>query len=80
MGLLTQKLRRSIMAISIKSYEKKYAALEEIVRNLDQEDLSLNDMLTQYKKGLTLVKECSQVLDSVEGEIQQIIEEVRIAE
>ena len=68
------------MAISIKSYEKKYAALEEIVRNLDQEDLSLNDMLTQYKKGLTFVKECSQVLDSVEGEIQQIIEEVRIAE
>lgn len=68
------------MAISIKFYEKKYAALEEIVRNLDQEDLSLNDMLTQYKKGLTLVKECSQVLDSVEGEIQQIIEEVRIAE
>lgn len=68
------------MAISIKSYEKKYATLEEIVRNLDQEDLSLNDMLTQYKKGLTLVKECSQVLDSVEGEIQQIIEEVRIAE
>ncbi len=68
------------MAISIKSYEKKYAALEEIVRNLDQEDLSLNDMLTQYKKGLTLVKECSQVLDSVEVEIQQIIEEVRIAE
>ena len=68
------------MALSIKSYEKKYAALEEIVRNLDQEDLSLNDMLTQYKKGLTLVKECSQVLDSVEGEIQQIIEEVRIAE
>ena len=68
------------MAISIKSYEKKYAALEEIVRNLDQEDLSLNDMLTQYKKGLTLVKECSQVLDSVEGEIQQIIAEVRIAE
>lgn len=68
------------MAISIKSYEKKYAALEEIVRNLDQEDLSLNDMMTQYKKGLTLVKECSQVLDSVEGEIQQIIEEVRIAE
>lgn len=68
------------MAISIKSYEKKYVALEEIVQNLDQEDLSLNDMLTQYKKGLTLVKECSQVLDSVEGEIQQIIEEVRIAE
>ncbi|MCF0156250.1 MAG: exodeoxyribonuclease VII small subunit [Veillonella sp.] len=68
------------MAASIKTYEKKYAALEEIVRNLDENDLSLNDMLGQYKKGLTLVKECAQVLDSVEDEIQQIIEEVRISE
>lgn len=68
------------MAASIKSYEKKIATLEEIVRNLDENELTLNDMLTQYKKGLTLVKECSQILDSVEGEIQQIIEEVRISE
>lgn len=68
------------MAASLKSYEKKYAALEEVVRNLDDNELSISELLNQYKKGLTLVKECAQVLDSVEGEIQQIIEEVRISE
>lgn len=66
------------MANTLKNYEKKYAALEEIVRTLDAIELSVNDLLTQYKKGLTLVKECSDMLQSVEGEVRQIIEEVRI--
>ena len=68
------------MAASLKNYEKKYAALEEIVRHLDENELSISELLTQYKKGLTLVQECSQMLDTVENEIQQIIEEVRISE
>lgn len=66
------------MANTLKNYEKKYAALEEIVRTLDANELSVNDLLTQYKKGLTIVKECSDMLQSVEGEVRQIIEEVRI--
>lgn len=66
------------MANTLKNYEKKYAALEEIVRTLDANELSVNDLLTQYKKGLILVKECSDMLQSVEGEVRQIIEEVRI--
>ena len=66
------------MANTLKNYEKKYAALEEIVRTLDANELSVNDLLTQYKKGLTLVKECSDMLQSVEGEVRKIIEEVRI--
>lgn len=66
------------MANTLKNYEKKYAALEEIVRTLDANELSVNDLLTQYKRGLTLVKECSDMLQSVEGEVRQIIEEVRI--
>lgn len=68
------------MATSLKSYEKKYKALEDIVRQLDDGELSMSELLNQYKKGLTLVKECTDMLDSVEGEIQQIIEEVRIGE
>lgn len=68
------------MATSLKSYEKKYKALEDIVRQLDDGELSMSELLNQYKKGLTLVKECAYMLDSVEGEIQQIIEEVRIGE
>ena len=66
------------MAASLKSYEKKYAALEAIVKELDENELTVNELLTHYKKGLTLVKECSDMLASVEEEIQQIIEAVRI--
>ena len=60
--------------------KKKYKALEDIVRQLDDGELSMSELLNQYKKGLTLVKERADMLDSVEGEIQQIIEEVRIGE
>ena len=31
------------MANTLKNYEKKYAALEEIVRTLDANELSVND-------------------------------------
>ncbi|MDY3974378.1 exodeoxyribonuclease VII small subunit [uncultured Veillonella sp.] len=68
------------MANTLKNYEKKYAALEEIVKNLDENELSISDLLAQYKKGLTLVKECSLMLQSVETEVKQIIDEVRIGE
>lgn len=68
------------MANTLKNYEKKYAALEEIVKNLDENELSISDLLGQYKKGLTLVKECSLMLQSVEAEVKQIIDEVRIGE
>lgn len=66
------------MANTLKNYEKKYAALEEIVRTLDAIELSVNDLLTQYKKGLTLVKECSDMLQSVEGEVRQILSLIHI--
>ncbi len=68
------------MADKLKSYEKKYAALEEIVRELEADDLSISDLLARYKKGLTLVKECSDMLQTVETEMQQIMEEVEIGE
>ena len=67
------------MAASLKSYEKKYKALEDIVKQLDDGDMTISELLSQYKKGLTLVKECAEMLDSVEDEVQQIIEEVPVS-
>ena len=50
------------MAASLKSYEKKYKALEDIVKQLDDGDMTISELLNQYKKGLTLVKECAEML------------------
>ena len=66
------------MAKSIKSYEKKYTALEELVQKLDDDSLSMHELLDTYKKGLRLVKECSDLLNVVEEEVQQIIETVQV--
>ena len=53
------------MTNSIKNYEKKYTALEEIVKQLDDENASMHELLETYKKGLTLVKECADILQQV---------------
>lgn len=66
------------MTNSIKNYEKKYTALEEIVKQLDDENASMHELLETYKKGLTLVKECADILQQVEEEVQQIIETVQV--
>ena len=39
------------MAASLKSYEKKYKALEDIVKQLDAGDMTISELLSQYKKG-----------------------------
>ena len=41
------------MTNSIKNYEKKYTALEEIVKQLDDENASMHELLETYNKGLT---------------------------
>lgn len=66
------------MTNSIKNYEKKYTALEEIVKQLDDENASMHELLETYKKGLTLVKECADILQQVEDEVQQIIETIQV--
>ena len=66
------------MAKSIKNYEKKYTALEEVVKKLDDENLSMHELLKTCKEGLTLVKECSALLQLVEEEVEQIIETVQV--
>lgn len=66
------------MTNSIKNYEKKYTALEEIVKQLDDENASMHELLETYKKGLTLVKECADILQQVEDEVQQIIQTVQV--
>lgn len=68
------------MAKKLETYEEKYKELEAIVKKLDSEEMPLESMLEQYKKGLTLVKECAEILNNTEAEVKQLIEEVRISD
>ena len=51
------------------SFESQIAALEEIVGHLEKGDLSLDESLTQFKKGVKLTKECQNILNEAEQKV-----------
>ena len=51
------------------SMEEKMKQLEEVVKNLELEETTLEEAMEYYKTGITLVKECEQALDQVEKQI-----------
>ena len=50
-------------------FEKKFKYLEEIVESLEQEDLSLEKAITQFEKGMRIIKECQQALGEAEQKV-----------
>ena len=54
-------------------FEKSLAELEEIVSDMEQGDLSLEDSLSAFEKGVKLTKECQKSLKSVEQKVNKLI-------
>jgi exodeoxyribonuclease VII small subunit len=53
-------------------FEKSMSELEKIAEQLEKGDLSLEDSLKQFEKGITLAKKCEQVLSQAEQKIQTL--------
>ncbi|ASQ46901.1 exodeoxyribonuclease VII small subunit [Legionella clemsonensis] len=51
-------------------FEKSMAELEEIVMQLEKGELSLEDSLKQFEKGITLARKCQEVLNQAEQKIE----------
>jgi len=58
---------------SIKNFEKSLDQLEDIVRNMEQGDLSLEQSLDSFERGITLAKECQSALNQAELRIKQLV-------
>lgn len=52
-----------------RSFEQMIDELEEIMRQLEQGDLVLDEMLKLYSKGVKLVDSCQARLDAAQAEI-----------
>lgn len=50
--------------------EQGFERLEKITMQMETGDLPLEEMYVLYKEGLSIVKECSQKIDTVEKNIQ----------
>jgi exodeoxyribonuclease VII small subunit len=57
------------------SFEEALAELEEIVEKLEKGQLSLDESLGLFEKGIKLVRECNCRLKSAQQKVEQLIEE-----
>lgn len=54
------------------SFEQSLKRLEEIVAALEKGDVSLNDSMTMFEEGTTLIKKCSGMLDEAEQKVVKL--------
>jgi len=51
------------------TFESQLEALENIVDDLEKGDLSLDDSLSQFEKGVKLTKKCQNMLNEAEQKV-----------
>ncbi len=55
-------------------FEQSLDELEQLVARIEQGELSLDDSLTAFERGMRLYKQCQGALDSAELRIKQVLE------
>ena len=56
------------------NFEQALAELEKLVEQMEQGDLSLEDSLKQFEKGIALASNCQIALQKAELKVEQLIE------
>lgn len=52
--------------------EEGFDKLEGIIRQMEQDEVSLEDSFVLYQQGIELVKECNEKIDLVEKQIKLV--------
>jgi exodeoxyribonuclease VII small subunit len=58
-----------------KKFESALEELEEVVEQLESGELSLEDSLSAFEKGVGLVRFCNQKLNEVEKKIEMLVKD-----
>ncbi|WP_404368525.1 exodeoxyribonuclease VII small subunit [Marinobacter sp.] len=59
---------------SIADFEKSLNELETLVRDLEQGELSLEQSLSAFERGVRLTRECQQALRTAEQRVEQLVQ------
>ena len=54
-------------------FEKALAELEVLVGQLESGELTLDESLERFKKGVQLTRECQQVLDQAQQTVEKLL-------
>ena len=63
------------MAKKTPNFEKALTELEALVEDMEQGNLSLEESLKRFEKGIALSSECQQALQNAELKIKQLVEQ-----
>jgi exodeoxyribonuclease VII small subunit len=63
-----------------KQFEQSMQELEALVDKLEQGDLSLEDSLAAFERGIALTRTCQQALDTAEQRVRILTERSETAE
>jgi exodeoxyribonuclease VII small subunit len=63
------------MATKKARFEESMKRLEEIVRELEVEELSLEEAIARFEEGVKLGKVCRELLDKAEKRIKVLVED-----
>ena len=56
-------------------FEKNLEKIDEIVKDLEEGELSLNKSVERFEEGVKLIKECYKEIETAELKIETIIRE-----
>lgn len=54
-------------------FEKSLARLEEVVKGLENTDLSLDEAMRLFEEGVKLSRECQKQLEEAEGRVEILL-------
>ena len=57
-----------------KSFEERMSNLETINRDLEKDDLSLDEAVQKFEDGMKISRECREILDNAEKKITILLE------
>lgn len=55
-------------------FEKSLEELEQLVEQLESGDLSLDDSLKQFRRGVELTRHCQGVLEKAQQTVEQLLD------
>ena len=56
------------------NFEKTFTELEELVKKMEGGDLSLEESLKYFERGILLTKDCQQALNKAEQKVRILLE------
>ena len=56
------------------SFEQALEELEQIIEQMEQGDISLEESLKSFERGIHLTRTCQQALQEAEQKVQQLVE------